>query len=85
MPADPAAPPIVGSVCNGPELRHTTPRRAALKLRVARRDRVLDKAAGEWRDGDQLFIDVNLPALRTGLLVRPRARLGEGQFLPAKC
>jgi len=51
---------IVGSVCNDPELRYTTSGRAALKLRVACRDRVLDRVTNEWKDGDQLFIDVEV-------------------------
>jgi single-strand DNA-binding protein len=51
---------IVGTVVNDPELRYTTSGRAALKLRVACRDRILDRTINEWKDGDQLFINVEV-------------------------
>ncbi len=47
---------VVGNLTDDPELRFTPSGAAVAKFRVASTPRFLDKASGEWKDGDPLFL-----------------------------
>lgn len=47
---------ITGNLVDNPELRYTTSGQAVTHFRVASTPRYLDKATGEWKDGDTLFM-----------------------------
>jgi single-strand DNA-binding protein len=46
----------VGNLTGDPELRFTPSGAAVAKLTVASTPRTLDRASGEWKDGDALFL-----------------------------
>lgn len=48
---------IVGNLTGAPELRFTAAGIAACRFTIAHNPRQLDKASGEWRDGDPTFLD----------------------------
>lgn len=48
---------IVGNLTADPELRFTPSGAALCRLTIAHNPRFLDKAAGEWKDGEPTFID----------------------------
>jgi single-strand DNA-binding protein len=47
---------VVGNLTDDPELRFTPSGAAVAKFRVASTPRTYDKAAGEWKDGEPLFL-----------------------------
>jgi single-strand DNA-binding protein len=47
---------VVGNLTDDPELRFTPSGAAVAKFRVASTPRTLDRASGEWRDGEPLFL-----------------------------
>ena len=47
---------IVGNLTNDPELRFTPSGAAVASFTVASTPRYLDKASGEWKDGEALFL-----------------------------
>ena len=47
---------VVGNLTDDPELRFTPSGAAVAKFRVASTPRFLDKASGEWKDGEPLFL-----------------------------
>jgi single-strand DNA-binding protein len=47
---------VVGNLTADPELRYTPEGVALVKFTVASTPRVLDRASGEYRDGDPLFL-----------------------------
>lgn len=47
---------VVGNLTDSPELRFTSNGVAVAKFRIASTARVLDKASGEWKDSDPLFL-----------------------------
>jgi single-strand DNA-binding protein len=47
---------VVGNLTDDPELRFTPTGAAVAKFRVAATPRFLDKASGEWKDGEPLFL-----------------------------
>jgi single-strand DNA-binding protein len=47
---------VIGNLVSDPELRFTPQGVALVKFTVASTPRVLDKASGQWRDGDPLFL-----------------------------
>ncbi len=47
---------IIGNLTDDPELRFTPSGAAVAKFRVASTPRTLDKASGEWKDGEPLFL-----------------------------
>ena len=51
---------IVGNLVEDPELRFTPAGQPVAKFRIASTPRYLDKASGEWKDGDSLFLTVNV-------------------------
>ena len=50
---------IAGNLVEDPELRFTPNGAAVVKFRVASTPRYLDKASGEWKDGEATFLTVN--------------------------
>ena len=51
---------ITGNLVDDPELRFTPSGQPVAKFRIASTPRFYDKAAGEWKDGDSLFLTVNV-------------------------
>lgn len=51
---------VVGNLTADPELRFTPSGAAVANFTVASTPRVYDKTAGEWRDGEALFLRCNL-------------------------
>lgn len=51
---------VVGNLTSDPELRFTPAGAAVASFTVAATPRALDKATGEWRDGDPLFLRCNI-------------------------
>jgi len=47
---------LVGNLVDDPELRFTSNGQAVARFRVASTPRVYDRQAGEWRDGESLFL-----------------------------
>lgn len=47
---------VIGNLTADPELRFTPSGAAVANFRVASTPRTLDKASGEWKDGDALFL-----------------------------
>ena len=51
---------VVGNLTDDPELRFTPSGAAVANFRIASTPRYLDKASGEWKDGDPLFLPCNI-------------------------
>ncbi|HET9970346.1 MAG TPA: single-stranded DNA-binding protein [Streptosporangiaceae bacterium] len=51
---------ITGNLVEDPELRFTPSGQPVAKFRIASTPRFYDKASGEWKDGDALFLTVNV-------------------------
>ena len=51
---------IAGNLVDDPELRFTPSGQPVSKFRIASTPRYLDKASGEWKDGDSLFLTCNV-------------------------
>ena len=51
---------IAGNLVDEPELRFTPAGQPVARFRIASVPRMFDKAANEWRDGDGLFLTVNI-------------------------
>ena len=51
---------VIGNLTDDPELRFTPSGAAVAKFRVASTPRFLDKASGEWKDGEPLFLSCNV-------------------------
>lgn len=47
---------VIGNLTDDPELRFTPSGAAVAKFRVASTPRFMDKASGEWKDGEPLFL-----------------------------
>src|SRR5437764_7498448 len=47
---------VVGNLTDDPELRFTPSGAAVAKFRIASTPRTLDRASGEWKDGEPLFL-----------------------------
>jgi single-strand DNA-binding protein len=47
---------VIGNLTDDPELRFTTSGAAVAKFRIASTPRTLDRASGEWKDGEPLFL-----------------------------
>jgi single-strand DNA-binding protein len=47
---------VIGNLTDDPELRFTQSGAAVAKFRLASTPRTLDKASGEWKDGEALFL-----------------------------
>jgi single-strand DNA-binding protein len=51
---------VVGNVVADPELRFTPSGAAVANFRIASTPRTFDRQANEWKDGDPLFLSVNV-------------------------
>src|SRR5215211_2970105 len=51
---------VIGNLTDDPELRFTPSGAAVAKFRVASTPRLLDRASGEWKDGEPLFLSCNV-------------------------
>jgi single-strand DNA-binding protein len=51
---------VVGNLTDAPELRFTPSGAAVANFRIASTPRFFDRTAGEWKDGDPLFLTCNL-------------------------
>src|SRR5881398_613663 len=51
---------VVGNLTDDPELRFTPSGAAVAKFRVASTPRTLDRASGEWKDGEPLFLSCSV-------------------------
>jgi single-strand DNA-binding protein len=51
---------VVGNLTDDPELRFTPSGAAVANFRVASTPRTFDRQAGEWRDGDPLFLSCSV-------------------------
>ena len=51
---------IAGNLVDDPELRFTPSGQPVAKFRIASTPRFYDKQAAEWKDGDTLFLTVNV-------------------------
>ncbi|MFV2105585.1 single-stranded DNA-binding protein [Micromonospora sp. LOL_015] len=47
---------VIGNLTDDPELRFTPSGAAVAKFRVASTPRYMDRASGEWKDGEPLFL-----------------------------
>jgi single-strand DNA-binding protein len=47
---------VIGNLTDDPELRFTPSGAAVAKFRIASTPRFMDKASGDWKDGDPLFL-----------------------------
>jgi len=47
---------VIGNLTDDPELRFTPSGAAVAKFRIASTPRTLDRASGEWKDGEALFL-----------------------------
>lgn len=50
---------VIGNLTEDPELRYTPSGAAVAKFRVASTPRTFDRASGEWRDGEAMFLSCN--------------------------
>ena len=51
---------VVGNLTDDPELRFTPSGAAVAKFRIASTPRFMDKASGQWKDGEALFLACNI-------------------------
>ena len=51
---------VIGNLVDDPELRFTPSGAAVAKFRLASTPRTLDRASGEWKDGEPLFLSCNM-------------------------
>jgi single-strand DNA-binding protein len=51
---------IAGNLVEDPELRFTPAGQPVARFRIASTPRFRDNASGEWKDGDSLFLTVNV-------------------------
>jgi single stranded DNA-binding protein len=84
---------IAGNLVDDPELRFTPAGQPVARFRVASVPRYLDKSTNEWKDGDGLFLTVNVwrqqaenvaESLHRGTRVIVPASCGSGPTRPRK-
>lgn len=51
---------VTGNLVDDPALRYTPNGAAVCNFRIASTPRVMDRATNEWKDGDSLFLTVNV-------------------------
>jgi single-strand DNA-binding protein len=51
---------VIGNLTDDPELRFTPSGAAVAKFRIASTPRFMDKASGQWKDGEPLFLACNI-------------------------
>jgi single-strand DNA-binding protein len=80
---------VIGNLTADPELRFTPSGAAVANFTVASTPRTFDKASGEWKDGDALFLRCNIwrqaaenvaESLTRGMRVMVSGRLRQRSF-----
>jgi single-strand DNA-binding protein len=80
---------IIGNLVDDPELRFTPSGAAVANFRVASTPRTFDRQAGEWRDGETLFLSCSVwrqaaenvaESLQKGMRVVVQGRLKQRSF-----
>jgi single-strand DNA-binding protein len=80
---------IVGNLVDDPELRFTPSGAAVAKFRIASTPRYLDRTTNEWKDGEGLFLTVNIwrqmaenvaESLQRGMRVMVQGRLKQRSY-----
>ena len=80
---------LVGNLVADPELRFTPSGAAVAKFRMASTPRYLDKQTNEWKDGESLFLSVNVwrqaaenvaESLQRGMRVIVQGRLKQRSY-----
>jgi len=80
---------LVGNLVDDPELRFTPSGAAVAKFRMASTPRYLDKTTNEWKDGESLFLSVNVwrqaaenvaESLQRGMRVIAQGRLKQRSY-----
>ena len=80
---------LVGNLVEDPNLRFTASGQAVASFRVASTPRYLDKATNEWKDGESLFLTVNVwrqaaencaESLQRGMRVIVQGRLKQRSY-----
>jgi single-strand DNA-binding protein len=80
---------LVGNLVDDPELRFTPSGAAVAKFRLASTPRFLDKQTNEWKDGESLFLSVNVwrqaaenvaESLQRGMRVIVQGRLKQRSY-----
>jgi single-strand DNA-binding protein len=80
---------IIGNLVDDPELRFTPSGAAVANFRVASTPRTFDRQAGEWRDGETLFLSCSVwrqaaenvaESLQRGMKVIVQGRLKQRSF-----
>lgn len=80
---------LVGNLVDDPELRFTPSGAAVAKFRLASTPRYLDKQTNEWKDGESLFLSVNVwrqaaenvaESLQRGMRVIVQGRLKQRSY-----
>src|SRR5262245_62061103 len=80
---------VIGNLTDDPELRFTPSGAAVAKFRVASTPRFMDRASGEWKDGDPLFLACTVwrqaaenvaESLQRGARVIVSGRLRQGSY-----
>src|SRR5262245_33287321 len=80
---------IIGNLVDDPELRFTPSGAAVANFRVASTPRTFDRQAGEWKDGETLFLSCSVwrqaaenvaESLQRGMKVIVQGRLKQRSF-----
>jgi single-strand DNA-binding protein len=80
---------ITGNLVDDPQLRYTPTGQAVANFRVASTPRWQDRATGEWKDGDSLFLSCNVwrqaaenvaESLQRGMRVIVQGRLRQRSY-----
>jgi single-strand DNA-binding protein len=80
---------VVGNLVDDPELRFTPSGAAVANFRIASTPRTFDRQAGEWRDGETLFLSCSVwrqaaenvaESLQKGMRVVVQGRLKQRSF-----
>jgi len=80
---------IIGNLVDDPELRFTPSGAAVANFRIASTPRTFDRQAGEWRDGETLFLSCSVwrqaaenvaESLQKGMRVVVQGRLKQRSF-----
>lgn len=80
---------LVGNLVDDPELRFTPSGAAVANFRVASTPRIFDRQAGEWRDGESMFLTCSVwrqyaenvaETLQRGMRVIVQGRLKQRSF-----
>jgi single-strand DNA-binding protein len=80
---------IAGNLVDDPQLRYTPTGQAVANFRIASTPRWQDRASGEWKDGDSLFLSCNVwrqaaenvaESLQRGMRVIVQGRLRQRSY-----